>query len=270
MKMSYRQNNTKRNTLAVGVVLVLAVSTFYFWGGTIYYGISAAAHYVSEPLWKAGNRMSNTASSYSAFLDSKETLEGRNDELEKEVQELRLKLLSKDLLLKENKELKAILGRVSDQRAILATVLSRPNNSPYDTLIIDIGKDKGIEKGDKVLVAGEIVVGTVGEVYARSSKVELYSSPGLTRDVVLGGSGIPATAKGKGVGNFEIILPRDVSVVLGDVVTIPDIDLTVLGSVLYIGKDPNSPFQTILVKSPVNFSELKWVEVVISSPEHTN
>ena len=75
-------------------------------------------------------------------MDSKETLEGRNDELEKEVQELRLKLLSKDLLLKENKELKAILGRVSNQRAILATVLSRPNNSPYDTLIIDIGKDK--------------------------------------------------------------------------------------------------------------------------------
>ena len=177
MKMSYRQNNTKRNTLAVGVVLVLAVSTFYFWGHDLlrYF---CGAHYVSEPLWKAGNRMSNTASSYSAFLDSKETLEGRNDELEKEVQELRLKLLSKDLLLKENKELKAILGRVSNQRAILATVLSRPNNSPYDTLIIDIGKDKGIEKGDKVLVAGEIVVGTVGEVYARSSKSGTVFFPG--------------------------------------------------------------------------------------------
>ena len=268
--MNYRQNNIKRNILVGIFALMVLASVSYFWGGTIYYGISAAAHYVSEPLWKAGNRVSNTASSYVGFLDSKETLKERNDELEQEIQELRLKLLSKDFLLQENKELKAMLGRVSGRDVMLAAVLSKPNNSPYDTLIIDIGKDKGIEKGDKVLVGGEIVVGTVGEVYARSSKVELYSSPGLTRDVVLGGSGIPATAKGKGVGNFEIILPRDVSVVLGDVVTIPDIDLTVLGSVLYIGKDPNSPFQTILVKSPVNFSELKWVEVVISSPEHTN
>ncbi|MCR4306769.1 MAG: rod shape-determining protein MreC, partial [Candidatus Yonathbacteria bacterium] len=256
--MNYRQNNIKRNILVGIFALMVLVSVSYFWGGTIYYGISAAAHYVSEPLWKAGNRVSNTASSYAGFLDSKGTLKERNDELEKEIQELRLKLLSKDLLLQENKELKAVLGRVTERDVILAAVLSKPNNSPYDTLIIDIGKDKGIEEGDKVLVEGEIVIGTIQEVYAYSSKVELYSSPGLTHNVTLRDGTIPATAYGKGVGNFAITLPRDVEIALGDVVTIPDTEITVLGSVLYIEKDPNSPFQTILVKSPINFSELRW------------
>lgn len=268
--MNYRQNNRKRNALVGIFALMVLVSVSYFWGGTIYYGISAAAHYVSEPLWKAGNRVANTASSYTAFLDSKGTLKKRNDELEQEIQELRLKLLSKDLLLQENKELKAVLGRVTERDVILAAVLSKPNNSPYDTLIIDIGKDKGIEEGDKVLFGGEIVIGTIKEVYAYSSKVELFSSPGLTHNVTLRDGTIPATAYGKGVGNFEITLPRDIEIALGDVITIPDTEVVVLGSILSIEKDPNSPFQTILVKSPINFSELRWVEVVVSSLENTN
>ncbi len=268
--MNYRRNNTKRNILIAFFVLMVLVSVFYFWSGAIFYGISTAAHYVSEPLWKAGNRVTNTASSYGALLDSKGTLEERNDELEREIEELRLKLLSKNLLLQENKELKATLGRVSSREVVLAAVLAKPNNSPYDTLIIDVGKDKGIEKGDKVLVAGEIVIGTIGEVYAHSSKVELYSSPGLTHNVTVREGTIPATAYGKGAGNFEITLPRDVPIALDDVVTIPDTDIIVLGSILHVEKDPNSPFQTIFVKSPVNFSELRWVEVVTSSPENTN
>ncbi|MCR4330352.1 MAG: rod shape-determining protein MreC [Patescibacteria group bacterium] len=268
--MNYRQNNIKRNILVGIFALMVLVSVSYFWGGTIYYGISAAAHYVSEPLWKAGSRVSNTASSYAGFLDSKETLKERNDELEQEIQELRLKLLSKNFLLQENKELKAMLGRVSERDVVLAAVLSKPNNSPYDTLIIDIGKDKGVKEGDKVFVEGEIVIGTIQEVYAYSSKVELYSSPGLTHNATLREGTIPATAYGKGVGNFEITLPRDIEIALGDVVTIPDTEVIVLGSVLYIGKDPNSPFQKILVKSPINFSELRWVEVVVSSFENTN
>jgi len=268
--MNYRQNNTKRNILIGTSLLVAVVPIFYFWSGAIYYGISTATHYISDPLWKAGNRVTNTASSYGVFFHSKGTLEEKNDELEREIQELRLKLLSKDLLLQENKELKATLGRVSGREVTLAAVLAKPNNSPYDTLIIDAGKDKGIEEGDKVLVAGEIVIGTIQEVYAHSSKAELYSSPGLIHNVTVREGTIPAKAYGKGAGNFEITLPRDVEVTLGDVVTIPDTDIIILGNVLHIEKDPNSPFQTILVKSPVNFSELKWVEVVTSSPENIN
>jgi len=269
--MNYRQNNTKRKAvLGVLVFGLVAAPIFYFWGAEIYYGISQTVHYVSGPLWKAGNRITNTASSYGAFLDSKETLQEKNYALQKEIIELRLKLLSKDLLLQENKELKAALGRLGSKESVLAAVLSKPNNSPYDTLIIDIGKDKGIQKGDKVLASGEVVFGTIEEVYDKSSKVELYSSPGLIQNVLLGGGAIPATAKGKGAGNFEITLPRDVEVSLGDVVTIPDIEITILGTVLYIEKDPNSPFQTILVKSPVNLSELRVVEVVASSSEHAN
>ena len=270
--MNYRQNNTKRNIVRGVLVLgLISAPIFYFWGTEIHYGVSQAAHYVSKPLWKAGNRITNTASSYGALVGSKESLQQKNYALEKEIIELRLKLLSKDLLLQENKELKAVLGRLGEKKAVLAAVLSRPNSSPYDTLIIDIGKDKGIQKGDKVLVAGEVVFGIIQEVYAESSKVELYSSPGLVQNVLLGEGAISTTAKGKGAGNFEITLPRDVGVSLDDVVTIPDIEMTILGTVLYIEKDPNSPFQTILVKSPVNLSELRVVEVVVaSSSEYAN
>jgi len=263
--MSYRPNNTKRNILIGVLFAAAAASVLYAWGPEIRYGVSSAAQYVAEPLWKAGARVSGAASSYTAIIDSKEALKQKNRELDQEIQELRLRLLTKDLLLQENKELKSLLGRLDSRVVILAEVLSRPNRSPYDTLIIDIGKDKGVQEGDTVLVAGEIRIGDVSEVYLRSSKVELYSSPGRTEHVVVGANAIPAVAKGKGSGNFEITLPRDVPVAEGDAVTIPDMETTMIGIVSYIGKDPNSPFQTILAKSPVNFYDLEWVQVDVSS-----
>ena len=67
-----------------------------------------------------------------------------------------------------------------------------------------------------------VVLGEVAEVYETSSKVRLYSSSGEQVTVFIGGEAIMAEAKGIGGGNFEIELPQNVDVFIGDSIYIPE------------------------------------------------
>jgi len=68
---------------------------------------------------------------------------------------------------------------------------------------------------------------------------------------------------GRGGGNFEMIVPRDFTIVKGDVALLPGIFPYVLGVVEIIISDPRDPFIKALLVSPVNIQELKFVEVEI-------
>jgi len=66
---------------------------------------------------------------------------------------------------------------------------------------------------------------------------------------------------GRGGGNFEIILPRDLIVQKGTEVVLPGIKPFVLGIVKSFISDPRDSFQKALLVSPVNIQEIKFVEV---------
>ena len=165
---------------------------------------------------------------------------------------------------------------------ILGSILSKPNQSPYDTLVIDVWDNKGIKVGDIVFALSNVPIGRVGIVYNFSSKVVLFSSPGEKTQVVVpaGSSGtveaggdtrpndrnlpvgqVFTEAVGRGGGNFEIILPRDIVLAKGAEVVLPGINSNVLGIVEAIVSDPRDSFTKILLTSPVNIFELKFVEV---------
>ena len=78
----------------------------------------------------------------------------------------------------------------------------------------------------------------------------------------IGDSAIGAEAKGLGGGNFEIELPRNVDVFVGDSIYVSDINPRVLGTIEYINSDPNDVFERILFKSPVNLFSLRFVDVI--------
>ncbi len=178
----------------------------------------------------------------------------------------------KDFLLKENEELKALLGRTVASHFTLAQILKKPPFSAYDIFIIDIGADKGVKKGDGVYVSldtvGNIAIGNIIEVNPTISRVRLYSSAGEKFDIFIGASHIEATATGKGGGTFEVVLPRDAKVVKGDAVSIPSLTDSFVGIVEENISDPSDPFATFLFRQPLNIYELKWVLVEKSNAEN--
>ena len=95
-----------------------------------------------------------------------------------------------------------------------------------------------------------------------SSKVKLYSSSGNIVEVIIGEEAIRVDALGYGAGNFEIKLPRNSGVSIGDTVYLPNIFPRVLGMIEEIDDNPNDAFERVLFKSPINPFTLRFVEIV--------
>jgi len=220
------------------------------------------AHTAFSPLW-------NMSSSFAALTDdvrsafaSKERLFAEIRNLERDLRDQKLRLLSADVLKRENELLKRELGRsrAGDRAVLVASVLAKPNRSPYDVLVIDVGFSDGVRKGDRVLYEG-VAIGVVSDVFEHTSRAVLFSSPGEETDVVIYPAGITATAKGEGAGTLSIALPRDVDVAKGDSIVLPGISPVVIGKVDSVRMEANDPFRSIFFKGPVNVYTVSFVSV---------
>jgi cell shape-determining protein MreC len=142
---------------------------------------------------------------------------------------------------------------------LLAAVLSRPPFAPYDELIVDTGANQGVTVGSNVYAPGNILIGTVADVLGETSKVALLSSPGQTYPVLIGSSHVPATATGRGGGQYQAQVPQATAIAQGDIVSDASIDDGAFGTVTSVIDNPADPFETVLFAPPVNIYELRWV-----------
>lgn len=218
----------------------------------------AVFSFVMYPIYKSEQSFVNSTQ---LLAVSKEELSKENEELKQKIRELENEQQSLTLYIQENNELKEIFGRSAVRDAVLAVVLQKPPISLYDTLVLDIGRSANINVGDRVYVDGDILLGKIVEVNNKTSKVKLYSTPGEKFEVEIGENHIQATATGRGNGNFEVTLPREVEIKEGDTVVIPSITPTLFATVSSVSGDPARAFQLILFKTPINIQEIGWVLV---------
>ncbi|MCK5027417.1 MAG: rod shape-determining protein MreC [Candidatus Pacebacteria bacterium] len=223
---------------------------------------SGLAHTAATPFWKAGAAFSETLSPFLSYFSSRRELYLENKELKVQVGSMVAKVSDRDLLRKENEELKEMLGRNNDRERILAVVLARSDQTLYDTLIIDVGEKHEVKK-DNIVISENVVVGKIEEVFQDSSKVVLFSTAGKEQVVVVGSGGPSSNAKGLGGGNFEIQLPKNSGVSVGDTIYLPDIEPRIFGVVERVESGTTDAFERILFKSPVNPFMLSKVEVVL-------
>lgn len=217
---------------------------------------------VARPLWQVENSVLN--SNFFEYFKLKNSLIAEKTALEQKLFLAGNDMAMNQILQAENEKLKDLLGRQdTKQKSILGTILVKPPHLPYDTLLIDIGENHGVKVGNKVMANANVYIGEVSEVMPSSAKVTLYSTPGRQLSVVLGNSSITAEAVGIGGGNFNIKLPREIEVKEGDIIVIPSITANVFGIVEKVNFKETDSFQTVLFKSPVNISELSFVEVVL-------
>ena len=192
------------------------------------------------------------------------TSQGELERLRTELALAEALLADRDVLLRENIDLKSRLGRTPEVgTTLLAAVLLRPPATPYDTLVLDVGLDEGVSAGDLVFSAGSVVIGRVTEVYRSSSRATLYSAPGEAHDALVfaeGGS-VPIIMEGQGGGSFKGQLPQGVEVSVGDPVLFPDINPILAARVAATEVASNESFQTIYLQLPANPFSLRFVEV---------
>lgn len=248
--------------LVVLVLLLLAV------GGLLLFSapLRGALIRLVSPLWGVQEKTSTSGDEIADAFSSKEKLMAEIALLRNKITESDIVLRRFRVLEEENTELKRLLGRQVYESGVLAAVLGRPAITPYDTLIIDVGEN-AVRVGDRVVVEGSIVLGTVSEVYEQTTQVLLFSAPGVETQVLIGPERVPVTARGQGGGSFVAEFPREAHVEEGYTVVLPGINPYLFSTVESTVASPSDAFITVRFKNPINFQALTWVQVLTDSRE---
>ena len=260
------KNNTRGDKKRKKITLIVAGLVFLsIIGASFFSGLFSR---IGISIWNSENSFSQSIRNTVQLFKSKDSLLAENKELKDRLQGMTVDTLSVDITRQENKELKEIFGRNENKLALLSSVLRTPPFSPYDTFILDIGENKNVQIGDYVFVGGNILVGEIVEVNPTSSKAQLFSSPGKVSTVLIGTKSISVEAVGRGAGNFESTLSREILVQKGDLIVVPHTGSVLFGTVEQIEVDPAKTFQRVLFASPVNIQETRWVTVVKPATIH--
>lgn len=244
-----------RNIIIFVIFLVLS-------GFGIFAYLNNTMQIIARPIWKIENKISESVDSVGYIVRSKVSVFKENERLSTENTELRTIMTDYNVLKDENIKLKEMLGRVTPEKnIILSSILTKPSYSPYDSIIIDVGEDVNIKVGGKVYANEIIPIGKVKSVYKNTSVVELYSSPGTRTSAVMNESNTPVELIGRGGGNFEMAIPLNLSFIDNTEIVMPGIRSEVLAITKEVISTSNDPVKKILLSSPVNIQNLKWVFV---------
>lgn len=260
--MSYlldRKQKKKKIFSGLGVAVVFML--IFIFKTQVFYGLSFASHVVLRPFWSIENSVSEKFRNLGVYFSSKKSLEREIEDLKAQAELDRVRMDSVVTVLDENEKLKEILGRKNENlNFTLAAILGKPDQSLYDTLVIDLGGADGVKVGDMIYALGNVPLGKVEMVYDHSAKVVLFSNSDQKTQVFVKGTSLELV--GRGGGNFEMILPRDVVMEKGEQAVLPGITTHVVAVVETAISDPRDSFQKVLFTSPVNVDEIKYVEVV--------
>lgn len=214
---------------------------------------------ISYPIIKVGSFVSSPFSGLTGYFSSKKELERKVISLEEELEKNNSQILENDFLRDENKTLKEAFGRDDGlERGILGMVLKRPPFSPYDTFVIDLGNNK-ISVGQTAYVFN-VPIGEVVEVGNMTSIIQLFSSSGISKKVMIGGV-VEAEAIGKGGGRFISTIAEDSGIEIGDVVTLSESNQYVLGIVESVEKDGTKTLTDVRFNFPFSLNTMRFVEI---------
>ncbi len=257
--LSFNKRSRFPKPLLVAVVLIIIIlvndSALGF--------VSKVTYSIGGSIWKTQSVVVNTFNNIATAFKDKQGLERKNQTLHEEIDRLELSSIWTEVLRQENDSLRELLNRESEKNFIAASILTRPNQTLYDTFVVDVGRRDGVNVGARVFGVEKIAIGSVTEVYLRTSLISLYSSPGRSIDVLLGDESVSVKAVGRGGGDFEVRVPRGVDVSKGQVVLSPGLDNGVFGVVEEVVALPADSFQTILFSSPINIQSLRMVAIML-------
>lgn len=262
--MSYVLRSKNREGRKIFKVFLWTLIIVLFFAGTGFFAptfFSGLFIKIATPLWSLGNAVQNEASVNLGFFRSKEVLVLENKALKDALAETQIKLLAYDVLKQEHETLKDLLGRSTPQGFILAGVLVRPPQTPYDNIIVDVGFQGGVRVGDMVLASDSVILGTVLEVYERSAKVELFSTAGKKTQAFISRTSAPVELTGRGGGDFGVSIPREVSITPEDKFVIAGASGFLLAHIKTIDSKPTDSFQNVLAESPANMLGIRFVTI---------
>lgn len=217
--------------------------------------------FVSGPVLKTKEVILSPFNNFFAYFKSKQELEEKNKELEKEISNLKIEVLSSEILrfeyqsiLKETENSK----QETEQSVEIAKVILKPPFSSFDNLVLG-GQFDQSDLNQKVFYRN-IFIGEIVEITNKTAIVKLASASKNISPVKLSDGNL-FEAIGKGYGQYEITLPKDVEVKVGDPVAYPENEIVLFGVVNKVVTSEDDLFNKVLFNIPIDFAEINYVRI---------
>ncbi len=260
------QKNYVRALIVVGIGIILIMWNPY---GALT-PLRATVQTVFAPFQYVGFILSHGTGTGISFMHSIGDLKQDNQELHAQNQLLEARVATLADTQKENDILRAerdLLPR-NDFDLISAEIIGVDNFGKGEWLTINRGSMQDVTEGASVIVANSVLIGTVHDVYPRSSRVMLLTHPQSavnavvsetdTKGVVHGNSGFTPL--------FDNVLQED-HLVIGEKVITSALGGAyprglLLGSVQEVYKNQDGLTQSAIIASPADIVRLRFVSVI--------
>jgi len=171
----------------------------------------------------------------------------------------------------ENALLKKELGfkEKSVRKTVLARIIGKNNLDDTETVIINKGSSDGLGVGQAVVYADGILIGKIIKISDDFSFVRLVNdSDIMVAATITNANRTTGIIRGeRGLSLKMELIPQNEVVSAGDIIVTSGLETgiprgLVVGTVDSVIKESRSPFQTAIVRSPVNFNNLDYVLVI--------
>ena len=244
--------------IAILILLVRIIAPNFFWSA------SAPLFRASDAIALKTHTLLSGFENSAALVAANERLTDENTALANENQELLQRMSDITALLGSE----SITGHNSSRTKVVAGVITRPPESPYDTLMLAAGSNAGVALGMEAFGlpagsedGGAVPVGIVSQVLNDFSRVTLFSAPNVVTYGWVGAAGLPLTIYGAGGGVMNASVARSAGVAPGDTVFVPGPGRLPIGVVVRVDDDPSAPSVALRIQPSVNLFSISWVEL---------
>lgn len=247
MKKRFLQHSSPSKIL--GILILGSFLLLFLWAFSASGTIKSAAQGALYPVFKFSGFVGNLigSSSEAKLAQEKKELEVRNSILEARVRDL-----EGALNFPHERREGGKIALLSSQAPIL----------PHGTLLVSFADGEGISVGADVIAYGGIYIGEVVERGDRWAQIELISYPGLLSEAWIEKLALSITLEGQGGQNMKFSIPRSVKVEVGDKIISNTTPQYLIGEVEIVEERPTEPLQEIILRLPLNFRNLRYVELV--------
>jgi cell shape-determining protein MreC len=253
---SRRASASARSILRILLFAIAGFILLSFFRG----GVGIAASFVFNPIVSVKTWFLESSGTIPSYFRTQHALIGTIQSLENQLQEREGDAFAVRELQIENAELSTLLSLKQESR-IIAGILLHPNQTPYDTFLIDRGARDGIVDGATVYIEGDIAVGIVARAYPQSSLVSLVSSPGLKTTAYIFGPNIFVQAEGVGGGVLRVAIPQGIPLAIGNLVVLPGAGSGVYGEIVSVEAVESDPQKYGYVTTSVPLQSIRFVSV---------
>ena len=247
MRKAFLQHN--QGAKVAGIAAVGFSVLFFVWATKDISGIRSGMRDMLTPIFRLSGFLGNflsSSSSIEALENSKKDLEVKNFLLDSRVSELE-SLLS---VPSENRN-KGVQGLLVSQFPI----------SPYSTITVEPISMSRVSSGMKAIAYGGIYIGNIMDAGENLASIKLLSFPELETNAWLERLSLNITIVGVGSNNMKFELPKDIKIEVGDRIISNTTSQYLIGEIEIIDNRPTEPLQEIRFRHPINFRNLRYVEL---------